>query len=180
MRSDAVANRRRLLAVAETYFGERGIDASLHELVARAGVGIGTLYRHFPTHADLIRALHDRLVERIDLAAEEAERGATGWDAVVAFIDGALAVLLELPASAAILERASRLDAGRTLVPSAALERVVERARAEGSLRPDVAAPDILLLPFLLAGVTRLPEADRGPALARQRAIAIDGLRAPK
>ena len=175
VRSDAVANRERLLAEAEVYFAERGLDASLHELVARAGFGIGTLYRHFPTHGDLIRALHDRQVERIDLVVEQLENAESGWDALVGYIDGALAVFRELPAAAAVGERMSRTDPTSVLGArwAAALTPHVERAKAEGRLRADVDGDDVALIPFLLAGAVRLPESAR----ERQRAIILDGLR---
>ena len=71
MRADARRNRDRLLAVAAEVFAEQGAEASLEEVAHRAGVGIGTLYRHFPARDALIEAVYRRYVETLCDAAEE-------------------------------------------------------------------------------------------------------------
>lgn len=78
MRSDARRNRERLIAAAAQAFSERGVDTSLEEIARQAGVGIGTLYRHFPTRHELIEAVYRQEVEVLCAGVEEllAERTA--------------------------------------------------------------------------------------------------------
>ncbi|MGE4427326.1 MAG: TetR/AcrR family transcriptional regulator, partial [Solirubrobacteraceae bacterium] len=81
LRADARRNRDRLLEVARAAFLEHGVEGSLEEIARRAGVGVGTLYRHFPSREDLLRAVladsFESLVERADelLAEPDAGRG---------------------------------------------------------------------------------------------------------
>lgn len=180
LRRDAALNRERLLDEAERYFAEAGIDASLHELAERTGVGIGTLYRRFPTYADLIRALYDRAAERIDVVMAELADLDSGWDQVVAFLDGNLAILVDYPATPAVLHRMSELDPEyRPGVRwEGAVTAFVARAHDEGSLRADVTGTDLGMLPLAMASVLRFPQPQRGVALARYRRITLDGLRA--
>jgi AcrR family transcriptional regulator len=84
LRTDARRNRDRLLAVAHTAFEEDGVAASLDDIARGAGVGIGTLYRHFPTRSALIESLISVDIERlVDLASrlvdEEARDGVDQW-----------------------------------------------------------------------------------------------------
>src|SRR5881409_1435353 len=71
MRADAQRNRDRIVEVAREVFREQGYDASLDEVAKRAGVGAGTLYRHFPTREDLLDAIMQSWVDRVDEAAEK-------------------------------------------------------------------------------------------------------------
>ena len=74
LRADASRNREKLLAIAAAVFAEHGVDASLEEIARRAGVGIGTLYRHFPTREHLVEVLYRREVEALAAAAEDLAR----------------------------------------------------------------------------------------------------------
>jgi AcrR family transcriptional regulator len=71
LRSDARRNREKLLAAAVVLFAERGTDGSLEEVAKRAGVGIGTLYRHFPTRDALVEAAYRNEVAQLRAAADE-------------------------------------------------------------------------------------------------------------
>lgn len=177
-RRDATENRRRLLEAAEAYFGERGLDASMHGLAQRAGLGIGTLYRHFPEHADLVRALYDRLFDRLVEVETDVLARPTAWEGIEAYVDGVTVVFTEMRAGAAVMERMRQIDpayrpADRFRESMAAL---VARAHAEGRLRPDVTGTDIAVLPYMLAGALRFPEPMRSVILARQKRILLDGL----
>lgn len=178
-RRDATANRERLLTAAEEYFAEHGLDASLHALVDGIGMGIGTLYRHFPTREDLIAALYDRLGDGVDESIEQARRLPTGWATVVAYIDIGVDLVFRHPAGGAILERISRSRPGH--VHGQRWEQpmidAVARAHAEGSLRPDATAADVAYVSQLLGGLATMAEPARSMLLARQRALLLDGLR---
>ncbi len=179
-RSDARRNRERLLDAAEAHFSEKGIDASLNALAERAGLGIGTLYRHFPTHADLIRGLYDRLVDRLDEVRAECEEAETGWEAIERFVDGSLRVMGAVPAAGAIMHRQAAYDPAyrpgtRWEEP---LRAIVRTAQEEGALRADVVPTDIAVIPFVLDAARQFPEPMGSLALARQRALLLSGLRA--
>lgn len=168
-RADARRNYDKLIEAARAAFTEKGTEASLEDIARRAEVGIGTLYRHFPTHADLIRALHLRLIARIDAVVEQLDTVEPGWDALVAYIDGVLAVFRDVPAATAVTERMSRTDP--TTIPGARWSAALEPHVVD--LRAGVTADDVAAMPFLLAGGIRFPD-----LLERQRAIVLAGLRA--
>lgn len=92
MRADALANRRRILAAAGDVFGELGVEASTEEVARRAGVGIGTVFRHFPAKQDLVGATlaaHlDELTARAEELAGSGEAGPGRRRAVDVLVDG--------------------------------------------------------------------------------------------
>jgi AcrR family transcriptional regulator len=150
LRADAERNRRRLIDAAAEIFNERGIDASIAEIRERAGVGQGTVFRHFPTKEHLIAAvMRERMEALIELARERVDDPDPG-QALREFMANAAAgksvdqqlyrAICEADALPADEERALR----RALV--AAIDGLLRRAQADGSVRDDVAAEDILLL----------------------------------
>ena len=161
MRADAVRNRAALLRAGRAVFRTRGADASVDDVAARAGVGKGTLYRHFPTKDHLIAAI---LQEHFDDLTANAER-------LLAEPDAMQAVAISLrdfdkgPAHfAGLRERMSALFAdenseiSRTCGPmKQAFARLVERAQHEHLVRADVDSDDLLRL------ITSLPNAGRAP-----------------
>jgi len=91
VRADAVANRRRVLAAAQEVFAEQGVEASTETVARRAGVGVGTVFRHFPTKRDLVE---HTLAAHLDELAEGARVAGTGDDAVAA-LTGLVAEMAE-------------------------------------------------------------------------------------
>ena len=178
-RSDARANHERLLDVAEGFFAARGLDASLRVLAAEAGVGIGTLYRNFPSRLELVRALHERLLPEMDEVVHAAAEEPTGWAQLTAYIDGGVRLTLAHPLMYLATEWLRRHDPDYR--PSerwtAQVLASVARAHDEGSLRPDATATDVALVPHLLSSLAMIPEPMRRVMIARQRAILLDGLR---
>src|SRR5882762_3119898 len=81
-RADAVRNRERVLEAAKTVFSAGGPDASLEAVARRAGVGIGTLYRHFPTREDLFEAVYRREVQQLTELAEQLQNTPAPVDAL--------------------------------------------------------------------------------------------------
>lgn len=179
-RRDAADNRERLLDAAEQHFGEHGIDAPLQGVADRAGLGIATLYRHFPSHPDLVQAMYDRVIARFEHALEDAATKPTAWEGIVAFVDNNIKVIFEHPESIEVMRRQAKNDP--TYRPGerdeAPLRDLVARAQAEGELRPDIDATDIITIPMALAGIRHLPEPQRGLMIARQRALVVAGMRA--
>lgn len=89
-RSDARANRQRLITAAQDVFRERGIDAEMKVIAERAEVGIGTIYRNFPTKDDLITAIIAELVDSIADVCDDAERAADPAEGIRIIVEGAL------------------------------------------------------------------------------------------
>lgn len=148
MRSDAEANRREILAAAARLIAEQGTGVSLRTIAQEAGVGIGTLYRHFATREDLLVGLVQSIFERIDATAEEFAREAVTaetWRTYVAQIAamnvGALASALR---EGHDVEHLDSLGARREQT-MAGVGRVLEAACVHGLIRDDVTTPRFLL-----------------------------------
>ena len=180
MRADAKRNRDRIVEVAREVFRERGYDASLDDIAKRAGVGPGTLYRHFPTRDALFDAVMQVWVDRVTETTDKAltYEGPTrefvvGWfEAYVALISlhkGGPAKIT----SAMGVEESPIATKCRTLV--AATERIVEHLQAHGSLRGDV---DAVQMCRLVGGVAVV--ADQGDlgadAVRPMLAVLADGM----
>ncbi|MFF2045656.1 TetR/AcrR family transcriptional regulator [Kitasatospora sp. NPDC058170] len=159
-RTDARRNRQRLLAAAQESFTEAGPEASLNEIARRAGVGPGTLYRHFPTRGALLAAVLDERVERLCatadrlLATEPADTALADW--LHAFV--AHARVNQGLGGALLMEAEGSLgtDCHRRIRNAATA--VLSHARSHGTARPDLAADDLLRLALGVALATPQPE----------------------
>ncbi|KAA9159468.1 TetR/AcrR family transcriptional regulator [Amycolatopsis acidicola] len=181
MRADARRNYERLLEEARRAFAERGIDASLEEIARRAGVGIGTLYRHFPTREALLEAL---LRERFDAQAKAAD-DLLGHPSP---IDALKAWAIEMGEASTVYRGLTDALADALADETSQLSRschgmresaghLVERARAAGELRADVTAPEVLLLVHSAAWASEHAAGGK-PSLARVVDLVFRGLRA--
>lgn len=178
-RRDARRNHERLLVEARRLFAERGIDAPLDELAVRAGVGAGTVYRHFPNRDALVRELYDIGVDELRALSGEILGAETGWRSVELYLERLAAWLAGSPYVPAVMRRMAEIDPGYRPGTEFAepINGLVERAQAEGTLRPDVTAVDLSVLVDMLGslgqyGGTYLPY------WRRQLAVVLDGLRA--
>jgi AcrR family transcriptional regulator len=178
LRADAARNRRQLLAAAAEVFAERGLDASVSDIAQRAGVGKGTVFRHFPSKDDLLAAV---VLDRIDGLAFEGQRLLAAPDPADALLEFlAIAADQRRQRDLSFLSGAGDLNAA-VRRSREALYRVigalVDRARAAGVVRDDVTGTDVVLLmcaPNYVVGY--LPDAP--PELWRRYlAIIFDGLR---
>jgi AcrR family transcriptional regulator len=178
-RRDARRNHERLLAEARVLFGERGIDAPLDELATRAGVGAGTVYRHFPTRDALIRELYDTAVGDLHDFAPEIIGAETGWRAIELWLERLGAWVAESPYLPAVMRRVAELDPDYK--PGAefadTMDGIVARAKAEGALRDDVTAVDLGVLVDMLGSIGQYGGAYL-PYWRRQLTVVLDGLRA--
>ncbi len=177
-RADARANRARILDVAEEVFGTGGESASTEEVARLAGVGIATVFRHFPTKTALLEAV---LVRRFDRLREQAESLLDAADPGEAFFGFFRYLVADAPSKIGIAE--ALLDAGgddgAAVQASAELRRafgaLLQRAQHAGAIRDDAGLPELYAL---LAGVSRaaalghLDEQTR----ARMLTIVFDGL----
>lgn len=147
-RADSVRNRERLIEAAKAGFAEVGPEVSLDEIARRAGVGIGTLYRHFPTRDAMVEAVYRREVRQLAEAAErllaDMSPGAAlhGWMRM--FVDYVATKKVIASAVGAMVGGASALYANSGVSITDELARLVKAAAAAGEIRPDVDADDIL------------------------------------
>ncbi|MFF0557036.1 TetR/AcrR family transcriptional regulator [Streptomyces sp. NPDC004266] len=174
MRADARRNHERLLTEARAVFAEQGADAPLEEVARRAGVGIGTLYRHFPTRADLLNAVfQEALAELLDRSREFEEADAP-CRALAEWLRALIAHAGEYRGLAHALMSASH-DRGSALARCsdplrAAGERLLERARRAGQVRADVSIGDLMQLTNAIAlAAEQCPE----DALLADRLLAL-------
>ncbi|MEZ0068924.1 AcrR family transcriptional regulator [Streptacidiphilus sp. MAP12-20] len=183
LRADARRNRARLLEVAEAVFTARGTTVPTEEIAREAGVGVGTLFRHFPTKEALLEAV---LLSRLDRLAEEATRLAadeTPGDAFFAFFaqvvdhSSTKNAFAEALSAAGVDVRQATSDVGQTL--RKALASLLADAQRAGAVRPDLGVPE---LTALLVGTHRMMEHLGDDSAARERTFAVvfDGLRPPR
>jgi AcrR family transcriptional regulator len=178
-RRDARRNHERLLVEARRLFAERGIDAPLDELATRAELGAGTLYRHFPTRDALVRELYDTAVAELHEFATEILSAETGWRSVELYLERLAAWVAESPYLPAVMHRMGEIEPDHKPGAEFAepLGGLVERAQAEGSLRPDVTGVDLSVLVDMLGSLGQYGGAYL-PFWRRQLTIVLDGLRA--
>ena len=187
LRADARRNRDLILAAARAAFRERGADASLEEIARSAGVGIGTLYRHFPTRNDLLDEMFRDSVDAMCTLSEELTESEPPEAAFIDWLHATLEHAMTYQALAASLMISdlgagpcSKADAeqsacGRLRVTA---EEQVARAKDAGVIRADVTADDIVRLVNAIALTTE--DATDGDAVAeRLFTLMVDGLRAP-
>ena len=147
-RADALRNREQLLAAAKEVFSAGGPEASLEAVARRAGVGIGTLYRHFPTREMLFEAVYRREVDQLADLADQLPAGAAPVEALRRWLRANVEFVATKKGMAAALALAAHkppeLVAYSFARLSAALARLLARAVAAGELRDDVGAEDLL------------------------------------
>jgi AcrR family transcriptional regulator len=183
MRADAQRNRQRIIEVARQVFREQGYDASLDLVAKRAGVGAGTLYRHFATRDDLVDAIMQTWVDNVDQAAEKALAcEGTPRDLLLTWFDEYVRLIsLHKGGPAKITSAMGDPESPiqhKCQVLRAAGARVVDRLREEGAIRPDV---DSLQIARLVGGVAAV--ADQGEldeaAVRPMLEVVADGLLLP-
>jgi AcrR family transcriptional regulator len=178
-RADACRNRDRLLEVASAAFADRGIDASLESIAKQACVGIGTLYRHYPTRDALIEAVYRHNVELLCDGADELratlppDEALAQWMqrfvAYVATKKGLVQYLKSVIAADSDLFQSSQARVQETVAS------LVEEAAVAGHIRPEVDGMDLLRA---LSGVCMMSDHAGGPEHgARVATLLMDGLR---
>jgi AcrR family transcriptional regulator len=177
LRADAARNRAAIVAVARDVFAEQGLEAPLETIAARAGVGIATLYRRFPTREKLVAAALTEKVTAYAEAAEQALADADPWAGFAGFVlricelqtaDRGLSDLLSMTLSADEQVEQLRRRANERVVT------LIDRAKAGGSLRQDFAGEDLVLLLIATAAVMHVTRADAPGAWRRFAALALD------
>jgi AcrR family transcriptional regulator len=175
-RADARRNYEKVLAAAREAFAEGGESTALEEIARRAGVGIGTLYRHFPNRQALLEALYLEEVEDICRSAVELD-GADPWEALNGWFERFIGYLATKRALAAELLNYMGPDASLFQASRASLfaagEPLLERAQQAGVVRQDVTIAEVIQM---VMGIGKIPAADPAQTEHILR-IALDGLR---
>ncbi len=179
LRKDAARNRELLLAAAREVFAERGLDASLDDVAHRAGLGVGTAYRHFANKHELARAIFAQAVDDIVALAEQGAQSEDPWAGIVGFVEGAAAAQTADRGLREVLSGVhdpDELDKINTRLEGP-LGEMVARAKADGVLRPCVEPTDIGMVVMMLCTVCDIA-GDVAPQLWRRYlALLLDGLR---
>ena len=147
-RADSLRNRERILEVAKEAFTRQGANASLDEIAKQAGVGAGTLYRHFPTRDVLIEGVYRNEVEKLAAAAARFAETMSPIEALRAWmlllVDYIAAKHIIAPALNSVVGGPSRLYEGSRTMIHGAIDELVKRAKRSGDLRRDLDAYDLL------------------------------------
>lgn len=181
LRSDAKENRDRVLAAARELFATDGLDVTMRQIARHAGVGPATLYRRFPTKADLVQAAFVDELDACRSIVVDAVADTDPWRGFRRIIERVLvlnarnqgftdAFLAAYPD--AVDFRAQREAAVRGIVT------VARRAIEAGALRADFVLDDFLIVLLAARGLSRTTEAERTRTARRYAALVIDGLRA--
>lgn len=175
-RADARRNYEKVLAAARQAFSEGGESTALEEIARRAGVGIGTLYRHFPNRQALVEALYVSEVEEVCRSAAELE-DSDPWEALNAWFERVLGYLATKQALVQELLNYFERDAALFQVCRTSLYEaggpLLRRAQEAGVVRRDVEFPEVMQL---VMGIAKIPASDPGQVEHILR-IALDGLR---
>jgi AcrR family transcriptional regulator len=183
LRADAERNRERILAAAQEVFAEWGLNAALEKIARRAGVGIGTVYRRFPTRANLIAASFERRMAEYAAAVRHALESPDPWagfcwlvnktcamQAADAGLKDLLTMRFPTASSAEELRRRALDD----------LEQLIGRAKNQGALRSDFVSADVPMLLFANAGVVTATRDDAPDTWRRFTAYMIDAFRSER
>ena len=175
-RADARRNYEKVLTAARAAFAEGGESTALEEIARRAGVGIGTLYRHFPNRQALLEALYVNEVEEVCRSAAELD-GGDPWEALTSWFERLMGYLATKQALAQELLNYVDSDAALFKVCRTSLyeagEPLLKRAQDAGVVRQDVEFPEVMQM---VIGIAKIPTTDPTQTEHILR-IALDGLR---
>ncbi|MER8069291.1 helix-turn-helix domain-containing protein [Streptomyces sp. NPDC094034] len=179
LRRDAERNRRRIITAAHEVFRERGTGATLDDVAARAGVGVGTVYRRFANKEELVDALFDDMIDNVEALSREAATDPDAWHA--------LATSLEKVCEIQTFDRGLRevmLGTGQGPKRQArvherikpAVDQLIARAKEQGTLRQDFKGFDLPMIQLMVAAIT---DHTGHPELWRRYLrLLLDGMRA--
>jgi AcrR family transcriptional regulator len=175
MRRDAAQNRQRLLDAAAEVFAEHGLEASVEEIARVAGVGIGTLYRRFPTKDALVAALvHDVMTTMLKLAREAAERPAGAG--LEHFLEAVSAYLAAHRGCLPRLWNAGREHDSVQEVRDV-IAALLDDAKSHGRIRADITSTDLTIMLWSIRGVIETTRSAAPDAWRRHLDILLAGLR---
>jgi AcrR family transcriptional regulator len=181
LRADAARNLELILEAAEEAFAEKGRHACVADIATRAGVGQATIFRRFETKDDLIAAVFERKIAKVEATVEAASRKRSAWDGLMAF----MALVTEMQArDRGVFEGfAERVKADPAMQEHkremmSKVAGLLERAKAEGALREDITVEDIQALTCAAAQAATMGPNASPRAAKRYLAVITAGMRA--
>jgi AcrR family transcriptional regulator len=180
-RADARRNRKRILAAAREQFAELGLDVRMEQIARASGVGVGTVYRHFPAKEDLLQALADERFASLAEKARAALQDPDPWNGFCQLMRESARVTAEDRSLSEAMDQLPDLCtvAAEKVRLLELTGELIERAQASGAMRADFTADDV---PSLMRGLARatVPHDNGPPAMswARYLEIMLSGLRA--
>ncbi|MEU6199568.1 TetR/AcrR family transcriptional regulator [Streptomyces sp. NPDC047061] len=180
LRRDAARNRERIVLAAREVFGRRGLGVTLDDVAKHAGVGVGTMYRRFPTKEALVRAVFEQDLAMRQESAEHALAHPDPWQGLVDFLMTMTADLAENRGLHEVIVLGSHSSepfetARGGLLPY--LEALIRRAQDSGQLRPEVTASDIPVIQQMLGAAAQFTQGRRPDIWRRYMEIILNGLR---
>jgi AcrR family transcriptional regulator len=177
LRRDAERNRLRILQAAREVFADRGFDASLDQIAAHAGVGVGTVYRRFPDKDALIDALFEDRIGEVAAAGQRALAAPDPWQGLVDFLQQTNALLArDRGLKQALLSRgAHKTEHAREKIVPIATE-LVTRAQQAGTLRADLDPLDLPVIQLMVSAIAEFTREVSPELWQRALTIIIDGL----
>jgi AcrR family transcriptional regulator len=177
MRADARRSHERLLTAATAAFAEKGAEAPLEDIAKRAGVGIGTLYRHFPTRLDLQEAVYRTQVSVVCAQGAELADSPAPGEAFAGWLRALASYLVTKRGLASALIAAKGKDSEVISTCSQIMRetagRLLERAQEAGAVRADLTTKDVMMLVHGMVVAT-----EHSPENAdRMLSLSLDGLR---
>ncbi|QFS89908.1 HTH-type transcriptional repressor Bm3R1 [Mycobacterium sp. THAF192] len=180
LRRDAERNRRRIIEAARELCATRGLEATLNEVAHHANLGVGTVYRRFPTKEALFEAIFEDGVDQLVALAETALEAENSWEGFAWFVQQ----MTELTATDRGLREVAfsraccggRVDAGRTRLEPV-VTRLVARAQRDGYLRPEIRSTDVPLLGLMAGAVSEYSDGLSADLWRRYVAILLQGMR---
>jgi AcrR family transcriptional regulator len=161
-RADAQRNRERILEIAKQAFTRSGADTSLDDIAKRAGVGPGTLYRHFPTREELLKAVYRNELENLATAGEKFAETMSPVEALRAwlllFVDAVAAKQIIAPALNTLVGDHKKVFEASYAQVHEAIRRLVKRAVKSGDIRKDLDPSDLLRVLVGVANVASSPD----------------------
>ena len=179
LRADAERNRAKILHAAAQVFAEQGLDATLDEVAAAAGVGVGTVYRRFPDKDSLIGALFDDAVDDIANLASAASNHGNSWQALVWFLEEALQRQCANRGLRDVVIGSTyavdRMEQAKCRI-TPAIGLLVERAQRDGFLREDVMTADFPIMEMMISFLGNMTATVAPDLWRRYLTIMLDGL----
>lgn len=180
LRADAARNRERILAAAAEVFATRGLEATLDDIAAHAGLGVATVYRRFPNRDALVEALFEERLTEVAAGAALVLDEPDSWVALRRLLETVGGVVT---ADQGLFEVLVCRPGGRAAVRERMLpivSAVIGRAQAEGHVRADLAPTDFPMMLRMLAGIADATREVRPDLWRRYLELLLDGLRAER